>query len=129
MAHLAKGDAERALADATINAEEGYYADFDVYIPHFLKSGDRLLAFTISRTVNWWTEYPHREVIAAIEDGDNPSTERIEKFMNWAAAQKVDVATHADTMLTLRAYDKVTVEKWNNDYHALWLPQFAHYRK
>lgn len=129
LSYLTNGEAEKAVADATINAENGYYSDFDAYIPHFLESDERLLAFTISRTVNWWANFPHRELIGAIEDGDNPSPARIEKFMQWGADQNVRVKTHAHTMLTLRAYDNLTVDNWNNDYEMLWLPQFSHYRQ
>ena len=62
---LIMGDMDKALVDATENAEDGYYSDFVVYLPYFLDRGDRLLAFTISRTVNWWSNYPHRDFIAA----------------------------------------------------------------
>lgn len=129
LSYLIEGDVEKAIADATINAEAGYYSDFDAYIPHFLGQGERLLAFTISRTVNWWANYPHRELIAAIEDGDNPSPERIQRFMKWGADQNVKVQKHAHTMLTIRAYENLTVDNWNNDYEMLWLPQFSHYRQ
>ncbi len=129
LSYLIKGDATKAVADATINAEEGYYSDFDAYIPHFLGQDERLLAFTISRTVNWWANFPHQELIAAIEDGNNPSPERIQKFINWGARQNVKVKTHAHTMLTIRAYENLTVDNWNNDYEMLWLPQFSHYRQ
>lgn len=129
LSYLTNGETDSAVADATINAENGYYSDFDAYIPHFLESDERLLAFTISRTVNWWANFPHRELIAAIEDGDNPSAERIQKFMQWGADQNVGVKKHAHTMLTLRAYENLTVDNWNNDYEMLWLPQFSHYRQ
>ncbi len=129
LSYLTKGDTRRAVADATINAEVGYYSDFDAYIPHFLGRGERLLAFTISRTVNWWSNFPHQELIAAIEDGDNPSSERIQKFMRWGADQNVKVRSHAHTMLTIRAYENLTVDNWNNDYEMLWLPQFSHFRQ
>ncbi len=129
LSFLINGDTGKAVADATINAENGYYSDFDAYIPHFLDEGERLLAFTISRTVNWWANFPHQELIAAIEDGNNPSPERIQKFMAWGAGQNVRVKTHAHTMLTIRAYENLTIENWNNDYEMLWLPQFSHYRQ
>ena len=129
LSYLTLGEIDNAIADATINAEAGYYSDFDAYIPHFLAQGERLLAFTISRTVNWWANYPHRELIAAIENGDNPSPERIRKFMKWGADQNVSVQKHAHTMLTIRAYENLTVDNWNNDYEMLWLPQFSHYRQ
>ncbi len=129
LSYLMKDAVDEAVADATINAEAGYYSDFDAYIPHFLGKGERLLAFTISRTVNWWANYPHRELIEAIESGDNPSPERIQRFMEWGANQNVSVQKHAHTMLTLRAYENLTVDNWNNDYEMLWLPQFSHYRQ
>ncbi len=129
LSYLTKGDKKRAVADATINAEVGYYSDFDAYIPHFLSQGERLLAFTISRTVNWWSNFPHQELIAAIEDGNNPSPERIQKFIKWGEDQNVRVKTHAHTMLTIRAYENLTVDNWNNDYEMLWLPQFSHFRR
>ena len=129
LSYLTKGNIDKAVADATVNAEVGYYSDFDAYIPHFLSKGERLLAFTISRTVNWWSNFPHSELIAAIEDSDNPSPERIQKFLAWGADYKVNVKTHAHTMLTLRAYEFLTVDNWNNDYEMLWLPQFSHFRQ
>jgi TolB-like protein len=128
LSYLIKGDTERAVADATINAEAGYYSDFDAYLPYFLGKGERLLAFTISRTVNWWANFPHRDLIAAIEAPNNPSTERIQRFIEWGEKQNVKVRSHTNTMLTLRAYENLTVDNWNNDYEIIWLPQFAHFR-
>lgn len=128
LSYFILGDKRKAIELATENAEIGYYSDFDAYIPYFLSEGERLLAFTISRTVNWWADFPHRELIAAMEDGDNPSAKRIEKFIQWGASKNVKIKTHANTMLTLRAYENVTVDNWNNDYEIIWLPQFSHYR-
>ena len=32
-------------------------------------------------------------------------------------------------MLTLRAYEFMTLENWNNDYENIWLPDFTHFRQ
>lgn len=129
LSFLNSGRIDEAVADATQNAEIGYYSDFDAYLPHFLSQDERLLAFTISRTVNWWSNFPHRELIAAIEGDDNPSPERIQKFLDWGEAYKVKIRSHTHTMLSLRAYEFLTVDNWNNDYEMIWLPQFSDFRR
>ena len=129
ISNLIMGDMDKALVDATANAEDGYYSDFVVYLPYFLERGDRLLAFTISRTVNWWSNYPHRDFIAAVEDPENVSEERTAKFLKWGDDQGVKVRTHTYLMLTLRAYEFMTLENWNNDYENIWLPDFSHFRR
>lgn len=129
LGNLILGNIDEALVDATANAEEGYYSDFDAYLPYFLEQGDRLLAFTISRTVNWWSNFPHREFIAAVEDPDSASAERVGKFTQWGANQNVNVKNKTYLNLTIRAYDNLTVENWNNDYETIWLPQFSHFRQ
>jgi len=129
LSNLALGDFDKALVDAMSNAEDGYYRDFDAYLPFFLERGERLLAFTISRTVNWWGGYPHRELIAALEDPENQPADRLEKFKKWGESKKVNVSSLTNLMLTLRAYDEITVGSFNNDYEHIWLPQFSDYRK
>ena len=127
--HLILGNEDKAIADATENAEVGYYSDFDAYLPYFLKNGDRLLAFTISRTVNWWSNFPHREFIAAVEDPDSASAERVAKFTQWGANQNVNIKNKTYLNLTIRSYGNLVIENWNNDYETIWLPQFLHYRQ
>ncbi len=129
LSYLALGDFDTAMVDANINAEDGYYRDFDAYLPFFLERGDRLLAFTVSRTVNWWGDFPHRELIAAVENPENQPADRIEKFRKWGESKNVKISSVTNLMLTLRAYDEVTVGNFNNDYEQIWLPQYAHYRK
>ena len=129
MSYLALDDFDTAMIDANANAEDGYYRDFDAYLPWFLERGDRLLAFTISRTVNWWGEFPHREYIAAIAEQENQPADRLEKFKTWGESKNVNVSSNTNLMLTLRAYDEITVGTFNNDYEHLWLPQFTDYRK
>ncbi|MHA7872096.1 MAG: hypothetical protein ACX939_07090, partial [Hyphococcus sp.] len=129
MSYLALGDFDTALIDANANAEDGYYRDFDAYLPWFLDRGERLLAFTISRTVNWWGEFPHRLYIDAIADPETQPDDLLERFKAWAETKNVNVSSNTNLMLTLRAYDEITVGNFNNDYEHLWLPQFSHYRK
>lgn len=129
MAYLVLGDFDTAMIDANANAEDGYYRDFDAYLPWFLERGDRLLAFTISRTVNWWGGFPHRDYIAAVEQQESQPADLFEKFKAWGESKNVNVSSNTNLMLTLRAYDEVTVGNFNNDYEHIWLPQFSDYRK
>ena len=129
MANLALNDFDAAMVDAVWNAEDGYYRDFDAYLPYFLERGDRLLAFTVSRTVNWWGGFPHRDYIHAIENQDDLPANILEKFQTWGDSKSVNVTNNTNLMLTLRAYDQVTLENFNNDYEQLWLPQFSDFRK
>lgn len=128
MSYLALDDFDAALIDANANAEDGYYRDFDAYLPWFLERGERLLAFTISRTVNWWGGFPHREYIAAVADPDNQPDDILEKFKTWGESKNVNVSSNTNLMLTLRAYDEINVGTFNNDYEHLWLPQFTEFR-
>ncbi len=128
MSYLALNDFDTAMIDANANAEDGYYRDFDAYLPWFLERGDRLLAFTISRTVNWWGEFPHRDYIAAVADPENQPDDILEKFKIWGESKNVNVSSQTNLMLTLRAYDEISVGSFNNDYEHLWLPQFSDYR-
>lgn len=129
ISNLVQGNMDEALVDATANAEDGYYSDFVVYLPYFLAQGDRLLAFTISRTVNWWSNFPHRDFIEAVEHPDTVNDATIEKFLTWGDNQKVKVRENTYLMLTLRAWRFMTLENWNNDYEIIWLPQFSDFRQ
>jgi len=129
MSYLALDNFDAALPDANANAEDGYYRDFDTYLPWFLERGDRLLAFTISRTVNWWGGFPHQLYIAAIEEPENQPDDLLERFKAWGEAKNVNVSSNTNLMLTLRAYDEISVGTFNNDYEHLWLPQFSDFRK
>jgi TolB-like protein len=129
ISNLFLGNVDEALVDAETNAAIGYFGDFDVYIPTFLKRGDRLTAYTVSRNVYWWGNFPHSEFIAALENPDDQPADRIEKFMKWGERDKVHVTDKTYVMLAIRAYDEVTVETFDNDYEDLWLPEFSHYRK
>lgn len=123
------GNYDAAIIDAERNAEEGYFSDFDVFIPYFLNKGDRITAFTVSRNIYWWGGFPHRDFIAAIEHPDEDAPGRVKRFLDWAENSRVDILDQTYVMLALRAYDKINVETFDNDYEDLWLPQFSHYRK
>ena len=129
ISHLFIGEDDAALADAEANAEIGYFGDFDVYIPAFLARGDRITAFTVSRNIYWWAEFPHADYIDAIAEPEYQPGGRIEKLLKWSDEKKVDIVDETNVMLALRAYDLIDVQAFDNDYEDLWLPAFAHYRK
>ena len=125
MANLALNDFDTALIDANANAEDGYYRDFDAYLPYFLDRGERLLAFTISRTVNWWGGSRTANSLQQFKIPKIPLRSGWKSLKRGARQKNIDVASHTNLMLTLRAYDEVTVGTFDNDYEHLWLPQFS----
>jgi|GEM_PF-601854 len=127
--HLFKGEIDTAMALAEENAEVGHFNDFDVYIPVVLERDDRLMALTISRFINWWSKFPHSDYVDALSDPGALTPERFEKLEEWAAEKKVDLLDQTNIVLTYRAYDKITVESFDNDYEDLWLPNFRHFRQ
>ncbi|MEM9495144.1 MAG: TIR domain-containing protein [Pseudomonadota bacterium] len=128
ISNLVKGNVDSALEDAETNAENGYFSDFDVYVPVFLARGDRLTAFTVSRNIYWWGGFPHTDYINALENPEDQPEARIEKLFDWGAEKKVDIADQTNVLLAMRAYDRINVETFDNDYEDLWLPAYAHYR-
>lgn len=126
--YLFQGDIESALTLAEENAEVGHFNDFDVYIPIMLDRGDRLTALTISRFINWWSKFPHADYINALTKPDDLSPERFEALEKWASGRRVDLLDQTNIVLTYRAYDKITVSTFDNDYEDLWLPTFKHFR-
>ncbi len=129
ISYLFKGDVEAAMVDAEANAEIGYFSDFDVYVPIFLERGDRLTAFTVSRNVFWREDFPHADFINALTEPGSLPADRLEKLFEWSDEKKANIADQTNVMLAMRAYDKINVETFDNDYEDLWLPAFAHYRK
>ncbi len=129
ISNLIMGNDDEAMIDAEANAEIGYFGDFDVYLPVLLARGDRLTAFTVSRNIYWWEGFPHQEFIDSLENPENQSAGRLDKFKSWADTKKVDIADQTNVMLALRAYDEINVDTFDNDYEDLWLPVFSHYRK
>ena len=127
--HLFKGEVDTAMALAEENAEVGHFNDFDVYIPIVLERDNRLMALTISRFINWWSKFPHSDYVDALANPEALTPERFEKLEEWAKERKVDLLDQTNIVLTYRAYDKITVETFDNDYEDLWLPNFAHFRQ
>jgi TolB-like protein len=128
-ANIFLGNVDLAIVDAGVNAEVNYFSGFDAYIPIFLERGDRIMAFAASRMVNWREGFPHKEYISALENPESQPPDRLKIFMAWGDEKRVDVADKTNLMLALRAYDKINVDTFDNDYEDLWLPQFAHYRR
>ncbi len=126
--HLFRGESRAGLALAEKNAEAGHFNDFDVYIPLMLERGDRLTAFTISRFVNWWEDFPHADYIDAVANPDGVAPERFAALEKWAERKKVDIYDQTNLVLTYRAYDRITVDTFSNDYEDLWLPAFGDFR-
>ncbi len=122
------GKIDLVLADANINAEANYFRGFDVYVPLFLERDDRMMAFAASRMVNWQVDFPHQELISALETPDSQPPERLKAFKDWGKEKRVDILDNTNLMLALRNYDEINVNTFDNDYVYLWLPQFAHYR-
>ncbi|MEL7489421.1 MAG: TIR domain-containing protein [Pseudomonadota bacterium] len=127
--HLFRGETDEAMALAEKNAESGYFNDFDVYIPVVLAQDDRLTAFTISRFINWWAKFPHPDYIDALENPDALTPQRFEALEVWASERKVDLLDKTNIILAYRAYDRISVEGFDNDYEDLWLPAFGHFRQ
>jgi TolB-like protein len=128
-ANIFLGNVDLAIVDAGVNAEVNYFSGFDAYIPIFLERGDRIMAFAASRMVNWRGGFPHKEYINALENPESQPPDRLKIFMAWGDEKRVDVTDKTNLMLALRAYDKINVDTFDNDYEDLWLPQFAHYRR
>jgi len=129
ISNLFKSNFDSAMRDAEANAEIGYFGDFDVYIPVFLNRGDRLTAFTVSRNVYWWADFPHADFISALTEPEDQPAGRLDKLLKWGEEKKVHIADQTNVMLALRAYDQINVENFDNDYEDLWLPVYSHYRK
>ncbi|MBT8473631.1 MAG: TIR domain-containing protein [Marinicaulis sp.] len=129
ISNLFLGNVDEAMADAEENAKIGYFGDFDVYISTFLQRNDIITAYTVSRNVYWWGGFPHSDYIDALINPDNQPADRLSTFEKWGEANKVTVYGRTNVMLAIRAYDKIDVETFDNDYEDLWLPQFAHFRK
>ena len=126
---LFQGRVAPALEEAESNAEAGYFGDFDVYIPALLERGDRLTAFTISRTLNWWEGFPHSDYIEALASPDDVDPAIFADIEKWAEEKNVDILDATQIVLAFRAYDRINVENFDNDYEDIWLPAFAHFRK
>ena len=129
ISNLFLGNIDAAMADAEANAKIGYFGDFDVYIPTFLQRDDIITAYTVSRNVYWWGGFPHSDYIDALTNPDEQPADRLSTFVKWGDANKVTVYGRTNVMLAIRAYEKIDVETFDNDYEDLWLPQFAHFRK
>ena len=127
--HMFLGETDKAMALAEENAEVGHFNDFDVYIPSILEDGDRLMALTISRFINWWAKFPHSDYVDALSDPSALTPERFVAIEEWAKAQKVDILDKTNIVLAYRAYDRITVNTFDNDYEDLWLPAFSHFRQ
>ena len=127
--HLFRGEIDPAMALAEQNAETGHFNDFDVYIPVVLDRGDRLTALTISRFINWWSNFPHSDYISALSNPEDITPERFGKIEKWAEEYRVDILDRTHIVIAYRAYDKITVKSFDNDYEDLWLPHSAHYRQ
>ena len=126
--HLFRGETDPAMALAEMNAEAGSFGDFDAYIPIALNRGDRLTAFTISRFIHWWQNFPHSDYIDALSNPEALTPDRFEALEAWATRKKVDLLDKTNIVLAYRAYDRITVETFDNDYEDLWLPAFSHFR-
>ncbi len=123
------GNIDEAMKDASMNAEANYFGGFDAYLPVLLERDERMMAFAASRMINWRAGFPHKEYISALESPADQPPDQLEIFTAWGADAKVNVARKTNVMLALRAYDKINVGTFGNDYPDLWLPQFAHYRR
>ena len=129
VSNLALGNVETALADADDNAEHNYFRGFVAYIPIFLRDGDRRMAFASSRMVNWQAGFPHKAFIDALDSPEDLVEDRLAVFQAWGAEKRVDIYDNTNLMLALRAYDEINVDRFDNDYPDLWLPQYSHFRK
>ncbi|MEM9014857.1 MAG: TIR domain-containing protein [Pseudomonadota bacterium] len=129
ISRLFQGNIEAALSDAEINAEESYFSDMDVLIPSMLAQGERLSAYAVARNTYWWGGFPHSDYIHALENPEAVPPGTIEKLFAWAEKADVDIADQTNVLLALRAYDRINVDTFDNDYEDLWLPTFSHFRR
>ena len=126
--HLFREEYDAALALAEINASEGYFGDFDVYIPVLLERDDRFAAYTVSRTIYWWGDFPHKDYIHVLLNPQDATPEKYETLKAWAKKRRVKLAGRTSLNLAFHAYDLVNADTFGNDYEDLWLPAHGHFR-
>ncbi len=126
--HLFRGEYDAALTLAEINASEGYFGDFDVYIPVLLERDDKFAAYAVSRTLYWQGDFPHKDYIHVLQNPQDATLEKYEELKAWASKRRVRLAGRTSLNLAFRAYDLVNADTFGNDYEDLWLPAHAHFR-
>jgi TolB-like protein len=90
-AYLFWGKVDRAIEIFEESIESNFHSTDDIFVSHYLKSGQRVVAFLLGNTSIYGEHTPVKEWIEAIENPQQDQSARIAVFQRWADEQNISI--------------------------------------
>ncbi|MDX1460698.1 MAG: hypothetical protein R3348_06530 [Xanthomonadales bacterium] len=123
--YTGKSDAAEKLFEETI--EDNFHSVDDLFVSHYVKSGERMVAFLLGNTAVFGDYSPTRDWIEAIENPGQNHSARIARWERWAETQGYPFCALNGVFLALRV-DRCFGDIFRGGYRAIWHPDAAYFR-
>ena len=126
-AYLFWGEVDRAIEIFEESIESNFHSTDDIFVSHYLKSGQRVVAFLLGNTRLYGEHTPVKEWIEAIENPQQDQSARIAVFQRWAEDQNIPMCYMNGLFVSLKldhCYDSIA----DGGVAMMWHADAAYFR-
>ncbi|NND44685.1 MAG: tetratricopeptide repeat protein [Xanthomonadales bacterium] len=127
VAYLSWGKTEQARRIFEETIEENFHSVDDVFVSHYLKRGDRLVAFLLGNTSVFGDYAPIQDWIEAIDNPEQNHNARIARWERWAENQGYPFCNLTGVFVALRV-DRCYSEIFSGGFKSIWHPDAAYFK-
>jgi TolB-like protein len=127
VAYLYWGKVDRATDFFEKSIESNFHSVDDIFISHYLKSGQRMVAFLLGNTSVYGDYTPVQDWIEAIENPQQNQGARIARWQRWADSQNIPICNMNGLFVSLKL-DHCYESRWDGGIRMIWHPDAAYFR-
>jgi len=127
VAYLYWGKVDRATELFEKSIESNFHSVDDIFVSHYLKSGQRFVAFLLASSSVYGDYTPVQDWIEAIENPQQNHAARIARWQRWADSQDIPICNLSAVFVALKL-DQCFEYTWDSGLRMLWHPDAAYFK-
>lgn len=127
VAYLYWGKVDRATELFEKSIESNFHSVDDIFVSHYLKSGQRFVAFLLAISSVYGDYTPVQDWIEAIENPQQNQAARIARWQRWADSQDIPICNLSAVFVALKL-DQCFEHTWDSGLRMLWHPDAAYFK-
>ena len=127
VAYLYWGKVDRATELFEKSIESNFHSVDDIFVSHYLKSGQRFVAFLLAISSVYGDYTPVQDWIEAIENPQQNQAARVARWQRWADSQDIPICTLSAVFVALKL-DQCFEYTWDSGLRMLWHPDAAYFK-
>jgi TolB-like protein/Tfp pilus assembly protein PilF len=126
-AYLFWGKTTQAVRVFEETLEENFHSVDDIFVSHYVKSGQMVTAYLLGNTAVFGDYAPLRDWIEAIQNPEQNHSARIARWERWAEAQNFPFCSLSALIVALRV-DRCYEGVFEGAFRMMWHPDAAYFR-